>query len=1174
MAFFSRLFSDRLYSAGPGIGSLLLVLPAAGPDTIELPDAWSSTTLLGNFVYSAADPGITADTAATFVAAVTTLVNTSGLSRVFVWLRDADAWKGTLTNTNAPFMGLTPDGTSVQSALDARILSGVALFVAPSSPLTLTDTTVAIGGNISFTGSNNPEGIAPQGTISLAGDNRGTVSFRLYLTRQSLHDNASWGFQLLFATDDPAAGPATYEWLPLAGTDGGGQLGFDSVIDPSDPANQTILRSVLTFTGSNIDGSTTTLASQYRTSFGISLVLTPVKAGGGETNPAALVFTGGTLTSETTEAYQLAPMGDFTISLLNATPATADLLCGLHGTEMITVQPASPTYAGDRLRFTPYQPAFAPRYPFPDVSPVGPPVDVNAPLLTSRFMTSWASVVRAPGGAGAIPYTAQPKGSSLYGQDALLWPENKQLMGWMDPTDAIPGGAVFPLVPYSGVIPGPGGTNVFSGPQISDFERQIVGPTRRRIIGTGGGKASSRHVVLGMAQENGAAYNTTTPTGLLATVNGGPFTRLLLGQNLEAGTKMYFCNLAPELQQAFQTGQLFLVMANKELLGNFAAGSGTCPPSGASFSNAMELSGWRLAANVGVQNRYADYRNVIVVKGRKGKLWDPAAPKDSLVSNPEKWTQKDTFAAPSDLVPNDTPPPPETLLPPNKDELVILSQWMQTYFADAQAQADKEYFATFNAIAQDDNWTGILVLRMDIAEVPDDIAGITAGIKDMTRFNAHHFAMQITNVSNGPPPAGEPPGPWLDKTTSMFGLIHYVDPAFIPPAAGADPQPVAPPPGATYDFQLLSLKVLFRNSAVEKFSSYAQIVATSWFGMPVVRMGAGGNVYSAIVLSGSLQNNSGQPVYSLSSTADTTFYFENDVVNKIEVTNAVMSTRNAGSGAPDAKVVSWFGLAGFIDYKIVQAFGTDALPYAFDLFSFGNNASEDQFRRGLAYSNLGIEMAFPANAPTERLFAFTTGEIRFDIGTSTPRAGSLFQQFALSLQGLTGGSKDTPPSKSGFANVVTDARLTGVDGGEWWGIRYQLNMGTPGNLAGKAGLVSQLVTAWAPQPDGSAGSYKAMLGLQLPGTGGGANLISLQTVLKLSVGQIWLKLDRDKGAFLLLLTEIALKIFGLLSIPPGSTLFYLFGNPKGGGKPSGLGWYAMYRQTKPAALTESGDAVR
>ena len=93
-------------------------------------------------------------------------------------------------------------------------------------------------------------------------------------------------------------------------------------------------------------------------------------------------------------------------------------------------------------------------------------------------------------------------------------------------------------------------------------------------------------------------------------------------------------------------------------------------------------------------------------------------------------------------------------------------------------------------------------------------------------------------------------------------------------------------------------------------------------------------------------------------------------------------------------------------------------------------------------------------------------------------------------------------------------------------------------------------------------------------TAGGAELISLENVLKLSFGQIRLTLDPgDKnraGGFLLMLTEIALKFLGLLKIPPsGSSSFYLFGNPAPGAGPSSLGWYAQYAKDQPQPTKEA-----
>ncbi len=307
------------------------------------------------------------------------------------------------------------------------------------------------------------------------------------------------------------------------------------------------------------------------------------------------------------------------------------------------------------------------------------------------------------------------------------------------------------------------------------------------------------------------------------------------------------------------------------------------------------------------------------------------------------------------------------------------------------------------------------------------------------------------------------------------------------------------------------------------------------------------------------------------------FYLGNDIVRKVEITGAVMSTRSTGDARTgdqeDELAQSWFGLSGFLDFEIVR--GRDPAdpdddgspPIPLDLFSFGSPAGQDQPRHGLAFANLGILMTFPPDDPADPTFTFEAGEMQFDLATSTPRDGSLFRQFALDVRGLISGGVLTPPARSGYLAVTTDARLTGVERGPWWGVEYALSMGSAGHLAGQAGLNAQLLTAWSPRKPRvraanrtDADTYQAGIGLKLPGTGGGAKLISLQSVLRLSIGQLWLRYDTASKAFMLLLSEIALKVLGLGALPPGSTLFYLYGDPQGGDSASGLGWYAMYRR--------------
>jgi hypothetical protein len=842
------------------------------------------------------------------------------------------------------------------------------------------------------------------------------------------------------------------------------------------------------------------------------------------------------------------------------------LLCGLNGTEAISFSD------GDLLQFSPGKSAYGATFPFPLASPVGPPIDADAPLLTARLTTSWARVIKAQTSNADPAYMAQPKGAALFGRNSLISEKFPALFGHRDPAYVLPEqpSFSFPLAPYSAVTIKEDGTT-FTREEIESFELQVLGPTRRGLIGEA--KPPMVASAAGWrAKTNlfGGLENITTPSGVIATLDPSVRTdswiRIVLGQ-VENGVLQQISFEKPdaELVQAFQTSQLFLVVANSDHLGM--------------FKNQVSIGGWNLAAQVGRKNQYGRYRDVLIFKGRRGRIYDPPPPTDgaddtaSLVANPLKWTQRGDFSSPTIGSQSDR----NQLEPPDQSQQIILSQWLQDYFRDVRVRAkdpqQKPYFERLDRIASDDNWTGILILKMTIEKVPDDLAGITAGIADPDAFNAHHFGIEIGQVTNE---SGKPIA--LSQSSSMFGLIHYVDPNFEPPGAG-QPKPVAPADGVDYDFRLLMLNVLFENTAVKSFQSYAQVTLNKLFGVTADHMGAGGNPFNTIVLSGGYQQNNGKPVYSLRNTADSTFYFKDNVVQKLQLTSATMSTRNPGNQAIDPTVISWFGFTGFIDFAIVRGSQTTASPSdgaadppreAFDVFSFGNDDGQDLLRKGLSFSNLGLKMSFLVKDPAARQLVFSAAEISFDIATSTPRIGSLFSGFALQIQGLLQGGADAPPSRAGYANVITDAKLTGVDGSDWWGINYQLNMGTPGNLAGSLRLNSYLLTGWAPVSS-SAGDYKAMLGLQLPGSAGGAKLISLQNVLSLYVGQLRLTLDRSKPErpvkpFLLMMTEIALKFLGLLKIPPGgSTLFYLFGNPVSDGKPSGLGWYAMYTQDKKAS---------
>lgn len=1173
MAFFNKQFINALFLAtntGSDRGVIAFVVPKGidTPDGIELQEALSSTVYRGTFVFSASPlPVNDKDAAETFVQKVYDELAQEGFDRAFIW------WPPPTSTLPVSLMAINANGTSLNSGLKAMLAEGLFFNVGNGMDLSWRDGNILyFNGNNSykfeFSGPAKPATSATYtGTLPFTGIDRGCIQFTIFIQRQSLLDQWKWGFQYQVPAPSGGLVDTSTNWQPLASSASGGSdmIGFIVSIDPSDVYNEAFdpcpingpcsisqsyeaRRTYFNFTGVNQSGAFTMLSTFYQTTFGASVQLQPQGLGVGVL-PARLVLSRGAFVASSQQSFLVVPEGDFTISLPDTTnPQNYYLMGGLQGTEFFIVTPQSGQTHGDTLRFLSRRPAYAAGFPFPESSPVGPPQDPTAPVLTGVYTTAFATFI--PTSGNKILYVAQPKGAALFGKDVLIAPKFTDLFGHEIPTfNVTPNDTVtFPLLPYLAAVNGDGETT-FTSYQIETFESQVLMPLRRAAVA----QLSEGSIVPPEKPVNGDTKNSTTPAGLITKITKGTngemkWNEVLLGKNTdiidgkEVTFEMKFVNPNAALVTALQSGDLFLVVANADNLGAFNSSNNNI----SSFYNTMSIGNWKTEANVGQTNLYGDYRNVMIIKGRRGKLFDKADVANSLVANSQKWTQAETFAAPTTLDQDGN------LQKPDPTQLVILSQWLQTYFLDASKQTDNQYFRTFNKIALDENWTGILFLRLDLADVPRNLQGIMAGVTTPEAFNAHHLGISISPVVKG-----TDGGAALNNSSSIFGLIYYVDPEYTDVLP---PQPIAPAQPEVYDFRLLTLKVLFENTTVSSFESLAQLTLSQLFRMPVARMGDGGNIFNNVLLKGSLQITNDQTLYSLETQGSNTFYFNSNVINKIQLSSVQLTTRN-----PDKNnnFVSWFAMTGFIDFFELQDTSKTA-PTPFDIFSFGNEQGKDDPNMGLRFSNLGINMTFPtANPFAGKVLTFDSSAISFDVARSTPRKNSLFINFALDLQGLISADAGTTLQDSGYLNVISDLRLSEpVDSG-WYGLRYKLNMGTAGELANKLNLESFMLTSWGINSSGT--SYSAAVGMSLPGTGGGAKLISLQSVLKLSIGQIRLAYDVEHHSFILMFTEIALKFLGLLKIPPsGSTLFYLFGNPSSGGKASGLGWYAMYRIAKPA----------
>ena len=1045
--------------------------------------------------------------------------------------------------------------------------------------------------------------------LHFAGPARGAFTFALHIDQTSLYDKTNWGFQISIPnvgatavarvegeTPHPLPGeknglpPYVSAWLPLAEKGAPGDvLGFTAQVNLVNPRNQIngAARTVFFFDG---NATETALLSYYRTNYGKKIKLIPLVEQTDSQCRAGLVINAGSQPTKRQNGFRFAPVGDFVLAVDGAKAGMPEkMLCGLSGTETIGFLPQiDKTQVGTRLRFVSNQPANIPQFPLKAVSPVGPPIDPKADLLDSTYETSWASVVDP---ARSAHYSAAPKDAELFGKDTS---EVEGLLGPEEPGAALPGdgSVVFPLFPIAGFQPGDGIQDPTSD-QLELLSRQIISPTRKSRINSANAKSSpSAHVSLfaGLASAavaDDGLTSTTTPTGFITRYkkSDGTWKQLLLSQVQDGSVtqQMGFTGLKPDLQSAFQTSDQFLIVANNKYLGTPASGA-FMPPSrdddttSNSFYNSINIGKWNFEIRTGQDNNYGDYRSVVIVKGVKGKIFDIDATgkisDDSLVLSPDKWTMKDKFAAPN---------------PPDLSELVTLSNWLVAYCQDAYAKKENAYFANFVKIIQDENWTGVLILKAAIANIPNDLAGILAGVKDPSDFYAHHIGIEVGQIDvNKVEQAG---------STSMFGLIYYVDPRFD--ASLEPPHPVAPrDSSAPYDFSLLTLKALFQNSAIKKFESLAQMVLNQIFGGSVIQMvdekpasqakpaTQETNLYNAVLLEGGVQKNGDAVVYSLSSKWPNRYSLANNVLASVEIDTAQMSTRDDGSTSGQA--VSWIGMSGFMNFAVIPAIKAekpeDSLP-AFDIFSFGPDEGQDNaLRQGLNFNSLGLKITTPLKKdgvdPPPPNFELVDSELTFNASGSHAREKSLYKSFQLELLGLVSGNakaddqkKKSDPSSLGYLPVITQYKLRGVTSGAggWHGLKFKLNLGTPGTLAGKVNLDSSLLVAWA--DDSGAGGvaasadFQALVGIELPGTGSGGDLFSLQTVIKLSIGAIQLlytpPVEGDKsktGGFLLVLNEIALKLFGLLKIPPsGNTAFLLFGNPEATDS-TGLGWFAMYKQ--------------
>ena len=956
-------------------------------------------------------------------------------------------------------------------------------------------------------------------SIAVMGRRAGILTGQVMISDFS--DNEHTGWMAGFRYNMPGTFRVFSQYYPLFRNEAGIYWVFNVHWDPLHPLDHN--RSNMAFTGISLGmekiagtkdrfrlspSSGQTMDSWWRTIYGQPVTIRPVTDG---PDPAQLVFQLYANPDES-PAYYLAPKGSFELGAVPEEDGMCRLLPGLAGTESLQFTP------GDTMVFYPGNAAYAAD-------------GLASKRLDDSYTASWAFIQARS--ASAIVYSAAPSVASLYQPSATAG----MLDAYYAPTAQLPaaGGdaGCFPMAPYAGVdvLHADG----FPADTIALFEKELIAVTREQ-----------RMAALPpppMAFGN-ASIVTTTPQGLLATISGLQWEKVLLAKNIEEnpGRKaevkdFQFRNLPAVLRRAFQTDDLFLVISDATHLGE--------------FDNAVLIEGWQFNINVPIRDPMKDpeHKNILVFKFRKGAVTD-------LLEETNQWTDPVPF---------------------NYDENQVEStrSWLRQYCEEAIAMsAQNAAFASFAAIVQDAEWYGVLAFRTDIdlGNFPEDLKGLL-GAMDLTRFYAHHVGVQVNFVQENTSDAG-----WaLDiKRSNLFGLISYIDPAYQ--QTQREPETtfgVAAVETAdnsmedvTYVYKVLILQVIFADTVLTDFNSKLELTARKWFEDAASLNIPGGKTESepanySMIFNGHYENHDGHRTYTFLTQQDLTYqyFLTSKVLTYIEFVKAQFQTVSHVTSREVAdveKITARFTFYGFLNFKILGKTDEAGKPEEFDCFSYGSEAGEEiQHNRGLYFSNLALDVNFALNTSTNSTsglkIILNPANVSFDQSMSSYRQKSFAAAFPISPNAVLQGSGDNTPKRLGYVKVIPPVKFDAGIQSLWYAINFDMHWGGPGSLSSQAGFMPQLMLAWSP----GASAVQTELFIRLPGSGSGNDFV-LQNVMKVSAGPFQLKQVKHDGkiSYNFFLINLSLSIFGVRLPPFGNSNLVLIGDAD---DPGTLGWFGAYK---------------
>jgi hypothetical protein len=500
-----------------------------------------------------------------------------------------------------------------------------------------------------------------------------------------------------------------------------------------------------------------------------------------------------------------------------------------------------------------------------------------------------------------------------------------------------------------------------------------------------------------------------------------------------------------------------------------------------------------------------------------------------------------------------------------RDDIQSIIRTAREASAAAKAKQQTSPYEPFLKVVDNPNWSGVLALSVEVPldSLPEPLQPLAAGI-DPKSFYAHHLGLTATSFTSDSEKI-------KFDVTSSFGLIDYQDP--IDQYFSSD---------IAFAFRVQQLTVGFENGKLSSFTSSAQLMINRLFGADTRLFPSqhGNNIILDGVYQTERNDGGGQrDTYVFAMREAGAFQLALSALTEVGVEQTRLATvRAADPASGNTTVTGAFQMTGRL--RFVE-------PDNFDPFCWGPPtpppdttgaflsadapASDAAGSKGLLFSNYTITMSFTLSDPANVKFTVADGAIAFDTANSPARQDSLFARFPLRLTGLLatpdpkvmdGEVSTRDPEAAGFVSVsapLQQGKLTQP----WYGLVYEVDLGTLGALAESVGLTVRLLAAWSPanNPEGRTAIY---FGVALPGVEKMLGVtLPLQGILDIGFRTIQFTTYDDvegRRQYLMRLRDFGLHVLGL-SFPPGHNDITVFGNPDQTSNTK-LGWYAAYENGK------------